>query len=404
MPVSPPYPPDETTDLLEWYLYAVGESEIPEIFHHWCFLSLVAATVQNRVWIPRFHSRMYPNLYLMLIGDSGCGKNTAIGLAQRLARELESQHAINLYRGKITAQALISRLGTPPGEKPRPSYIWLATPELSMAVGDGDQARGFIKHMTELYEGDYDFMEETRTRGTFCIKDPCVNWLAGTTPEWLVETVSRKDIQSGFFARAQPVWGEKSDKRYVQPVIYPRADEVWSGLQGRLNALSGLVGGFSMTKTARKVHEQWYLTRRKPHREEGTLPYWARQDDIVWKLAMLFSLCREPNLEIRAEDVERGIAYSDSIKEFIPMLQEYTWQNKQTEMTDFVIAILRRSGGRTHHSKVLQKVHNRGMSAPELELLMSSLEQQGRILRHVKKSAGRRGTTTIYSLIDEEGE
>ncbi len=402
MPQLPSYPPDETTDLLTWYVYAVGESEVPEIFHHWCFLSLVASCVQNRVWVPRFRSKMYPNLYLMLIGESGCGKNTAIGLAQRLGRELDRQSAVNPYRGKITAQALISRLGTPPGQKPNPSYIWLVTPELSMAVGDGDQARGFVKHMTELYEGDYDFMEETRTRGTFCLKDPCVNWLSGTTPDWLVDTVSRKDIQSGFFARVQPIWGEKSEKRYVQPAIPARADDVWHGLIGRLNLLTSLTGGFAVTRNARQAHADWYLNRRKPAKEEGTLPYWERQDDIVWKLAMVFSLCREPDLEIRAQDMERAIVYSESVREFIPQLQEYTWQNKQTEMLDFVIALIRRAGGRAHHSMLLRKVGGRGMHAQEFSQLMQTLEEQRRIIRTVKKSRGMKGTTTIYSLIEED--
>lgn len=403
MSASPPCPLDETTDLLEWYLYAVGESEVPEIFHHWCFLSLMAACVQNRVWRHSFGSKLYPNLYVMLLGDSGSGKNTAVKLAQRLGERLDSPAALGLYRGKITPQALMSRLGSQAEEKAKKSaYIWFLTPEVSMAIGEGDQAKSFIKHMTELYEGDYEFQEETRTRGHYRISDPCVNWLAASTPDWLVGSVSRNDLRSGFFARVQPVWGVKSEQRYPEPILPPRAEEAWHGLAGRLNYITTLGGAFQTSPQAVKTHRQWYLHRPRPPKEEGTLPYWERQNDIVWKLAMLFSLCRAPDMVIRAVDLQRAIDYSETIRKTVPELQEYTYQNEHTDQRDFVLTLLHRMGGVAQHSQLLRKLSNRGVNAKTFETLIETLVGERRIVVKQRKSPGRGGKSTEYSLIDEE--
>jgi hypothetical protein len=395
-------------NLLTWYLHSIGKSEVPEIFHHWSFISLVAATLANRVYTMKFGSRLYPNLYLMLLGSSGSGKGTAIKLVQRLAERLDNQSALNFFRGKITAQALLSRIGNNPGDNKselvKPSNIWLVTPELGMAIGEREQARSFVKHVTELYEGDYTFVEETRTRGTFTIKDPCINWLSGTTGNWLTESVSRSDILSGFFARVQPILGvkEDNDTRYLRPVLPPDAAEVSSAIVERLSRLLLVHGEVRMTSAAQEVHNNWYMNRPTVSEHEGTRPYWERQDDIVLKLAMIFCLMNSEKPLVLAGDMEEAIAYSNSVMHALPYVQEYTWQSKHTELCAFVLEILRRVGGPTPHSFVLKKVSNRGINANEFGLLMQTLIESGQVKTAVVRSSGRNGTTTTYSLPDAE--
>jgi hypothetical protein len=101
-----------TPSFIEWYLYSAGLSWVPAEFHLWCALSVIAACVADRVWFEKFRGeRLTPNLYVMLIGPSGVGKNQAIRKAQKLVERAPNRERVGLYRGKISAQSLLSYLG-----------------------------------------------------------------------------------------------------------------------------------------------------------------------------------------------------------------------------------------------------------------------------------------------------
>lgn len=101
----------ETCNFFELYRHICGESEVPAIYHFWSAVSLIAATVEDRVWYQKFkHEALFPNLYVMLVGPSGLGKGMAISHLVRLA---DCGITINKFRGRVTAAHLIDHLGKP---------------------------------------------------------------------------------------------------------------------------------------------------------------------------------------------------------------------------------------------------------------------------------------------------
>ena len=56
------------------------ETEVPPLFHQWCAVCGVAASLGKNFYFARGHFNVHPNLYVMLIGSPGTGKGTSMGI------------------------------------------------------------------------------------------------------------------------------------------------------------------------------------------------------------------------------------------------------------------------------------------------------------------------------------
>lgn len=372
----------EMTNFLQAYRYMVGKSEVPTQFHLWCGLSLIASCVADRVWIEKFRgSKLAPNLYVVLLGPSGCGKGVAIDCAISLVKDIS---LVNLYRGKSTAQFVIDHLGKkkrmPNGrrilENPK---LYLVTPELAMSVGSGQFADDLIKLMTELYTGgDYTFKDGTRTRGLVEITGHCVNWLAGTTDKWLLRALTRDAIEGGAMARMVLVPAKYDyELRIPAPVMPPNYDAVRAYLGDRVRAFCELHGPFTKSIEAREIEEQWYLDREKPN-DEMLAPTWRRQHDLMLKLAMLYSLADGSDLVIRQRHMVAAKRLSYTAAAAVPhvvMLASMPYEDAGLVFVrDFI-----RSSHRIQRQRLAGRCSKRGIPARKLDEFIRTLKIEGLI-------------------------
>ena len=50
----------------------------PEKYLEWSCVSIVAGAMGRKVWADVLENHVYPNMYIMLTGPSGCRKSTSI--------------------------------------------------------------------------------------------------------------------------------------------------------------------------------------------------------------------------------------------------------------------------------------------------------------------------------------
>lgn len=317
---------DERPNFIRAYMEATGTSEVPRIYHTWCALSVIAASLRREVWIEKFaNSKLLPNLYTFLIGDSASGKNVAIDFAMDLISPFASE--FNVYRGKISAPALIDELGKKTSrtghielEPSTPIYIF--APELALTMGRPQDARQLIYFLTEIYGGNPGaFNDRTRTSGRTIIQAPVVNFLFGSTQEWLMKVVTLEDIKGGFFARGVPILGRRNPNYRVEhpsvPYNYP---EIILYLRERIQGFLNLRGEFGRTTKAKEIASNWYNTRDEPN-DPSLLPSWYRQHDLTLKLAMLMSTAEdERTMEIGQQHTLDGQKFSQIVMINAPKL------------------------------------------------------------------------------------
>lgn len=329
----------------------------------------MAACVGNRVWMEKFRgSKLTPNLYVLLVGDSGSGKGVAIDAALRLLQDDTDPdiEEMNVYRGKATAPHIIDFLSrhaptTMDGQREvrdptKPTRLYLVTPELAFSTGSGPIADMFVKMMTELYTGgDYVLQEGTRTSGHHKINNPLVNWFGGSTKEWMVSSLTRDAIESGFFARIVTVDGKYDPSKRVYDPKYPDDyEEVVAFLQARVNWLLQVEGKVRWTKQAHALAKAWYEDRMPPQ-DALMMPTWKREDDMMRKLAIIFMLDRRPDrLVIRSKHVLAAQRLLRKVQKVIPELITISSATPENQAIMFVRRTIESAGKIQQHVLIAQ--------------------------------------------------
>ena len=76
-------------DWIESYLEATDNTEPPILYRTWTAVSVIAAVLQRKVFL-EWHTRIFPNMYIVLVGPPGrCRKGTAMVPVQKMLRILE---------------------------------------------------------------------------------------------------------------------------------------------------------------------------------------------------------------------------------------------------------------------------------------------------------------------------
>jgi hypothetical protein len=373
----------QTSNLLALYLHQCGETEVPKVFNVWACLSAIAACVSDRVGLEKFKGKLLaPNLYVMLIGPSGLGKGEAIDTALKFLAE---NKRVNAFQGKATAPYLLDYLGRKQLEDGKKAVVnpklYLVTPELAMSVGKGDWADAFLKLMTELYTAHSVVIREgTRTGGSVTIKDPCLNWLAGTTKEWLVDCVPRDMIAGGFFGRTVAVTAVYDLAKRIRRPQYPHdTDEVRDHVASRFYALSRVSGTFSMTSEAEAIEDRWYMQRPAPE-DEALIPSWKREHDLTLKLAQILSLADGATFTISAHHMAQAQRLTALAMASMPRLISQASSTPDTFGMSYVKELIEKTG-RVAHSALLRHVYQRGINAERLRSILDTLLQARLVAR-----------------------
>jgi len=339
---------DSGSNLVDLYMYSAmaGETEIPVDYHFWCCCSVIAAALQDRVVLKNFLGlTKYPNLYTFLIGDSGSGKGAAIEHACRIIAEIE---VINPFLFRGTAPALIDTMSAIDKEQKYDkdgapidkSKTFIITPELKDNIGSGPKAADFIGFVTNMWNSirSIPMVESTRGHGAHVIINPVVNWLAGSTKEWLMETVTRSDIQGGFFGRVACVQTKDVDLRIPKINLPPDIDKITNLVIERVYRLAHISGEMKFTADAEHYFLNWYGTRERP--DGPTRPIWRRSSEIALKLAMILAAA-DQTMAIGVPHIKRAREISEKLLFEVNHLISYANVTPKTETIYRITVILK---------------------------------------------------------------
>ena len=356
------------------YLQYAKRTAAPPSYHRWCALACLASAVADRVWIESQGEAISPNLYVFMVGPSGAGKGIATTLAMRL---LTHAGVVRIYNGMLTAQHLCDMLGR---DTKHPPKILLVTEELSLCIGDQPIADRLIRLATALYAGSpYEFNEGTRTHGSVKFVGQSINWIAGTTPEWLRDSVPKSAIEGGFFARVSCVVDRGPLRRVSRPLLDL---SVFQSLADDLRVVAQLGGPLTMTSAADDLFWNWYEQRPAPT-ESVLEPVWARTPIHVLKLATLLSLSDGPTMTIDVKHVTEARQMAEEALRQLPELIEYVALSPEADGLRLVREAVRRAGV-IHHSALVRLMVGRGLTAATVRDHLDTLIQSKLILRDVQ--------------------
>ena len=266
-------------------------------------------------------------------------------------------------------------------------------PEITSYFGKGEHAETFIQMLTELYGGTVTFGDGTRMHGETIVKDPCINWAAGSTKLWLLKAMTPDTVLSGFFARIIIVYPEEERTREGKTprvwdnIQYPADyEEVVDHIRARVVALTMIEGEMRMTENAHSYVRQWNENRAEPT-DESLRPWWRREREMVAKISMILCLADGRGSVIRQPHVSTAVKILTSVEENLPDLIDFSQHAPSTEKTMRVKAVLKK------HKKVdrtrLARWLSRYVNSQELSNAIVDLKNQKLIREETTKTGGK---------------
>ena len=305
------------SNLFDLYFTYVEKTEPPLIFHRWSLVSCLGAMLGRQYRLPFGDFHIYPNQYVMLIGNPGTRKSTSIKLAKRLLsaagydkfsaeRTSKEKFLLDLEGvegddGALTGSSVMRNLFGEDGAGSDPREVFITADEFNEFVGSSNME--FLSLLGSLWDWDdanAPFKQRLKTSRSVSIYQPTINILSGNTHAGFAEAFPPQAMGQGFLSRLILVFGESSGKKIAFPEKPP--DGCKDELVGRLGEIrSVIMGDAKMTDKAKSMLQTIY------HSFDGLEDarfqhYSTRRHTHLLKLCLVCAAARLC-LEISAEDV-----------------------------------------------------------------------------------------------------
>lgn len=196
---------------MEW---AGKKTDAPRQYHQAGAFIILSALMSNSVHLPTSHSKIYPNLWFMILaGTTVTRKSTAMRIAFELLREIDSD-------------AEMATDGSPEGilvglrDRPGQSSIFHKDEFTGLldAIAHKEYMAGFGEQLTKLYDGDD--IKRLLRKEVIHVKDPRFIIFAGGIKEKTQMLLTEEHIMSGFIPRFVFITAE-GDPANIRPTGPP---------------------------------------------------------------------------------------------------------------------------------------------------------------------------------------
>jgi len=309
----------ELEDWLSAYLKYVENTEPPITYHTWAGLSVLAGAMQRKVFLQWGFERIYPNMFIVLVGQSGkTRKGVALGIAKSIltrvpdvsvAPEASSREAIIL----AMKRAIRNFEDRTDGTIKMHCSLTAFSEELAVFLGQGDIK--LLANLTDWYDSKDEWAYETVGRGRDALQGLCLNLMGATAPDWLQSMLPQEAVGGGFTSRVIFVVEDKKGKTVPKHQKTDAELILEEKLVRDLERITQLIGTFSFTPSGEHRYVTWYaeqdalLSKGEPAVDDTRFAgYCERRATHLRKLMMIMSVSRGDSLQLDEQDFERALA------------------------------------------------------------------------------------------------
>lgn len=307
---------------LEAYrLYSQG-NEAPPIFHDWAALNVLSCAISRRVFFDQAYFKIYPNVYVILVGEPGDKKTTAMVLGRKMVQKVERPIAAPSATKEAITQLMSSsneeskcRLKYLDGTLPKTiTHLSFFASEIVTMLSAGGNPQGLIEFFTDIYDREA-FEVLTKNKGNDIIDAPYITILACMTPEQTGQLLKERLITGGFSRRCVFVYGRSKAKPIALCEFVPEQLDAKNFCMEHLKKVMAYKGEYKLSDDGRVFFIDWYAKKHMQLSLPHTAPFknWLRsKDTMLLKIAMLLDLGNELT----------GIITEDTLREGLQMLDD----------------------------------------------------------------------------------
>jgi hypothetical protein len=294
---------------LETLLSMTDEAESPAQYWRWAALTAISAVVKNNVSLNRHIYRLYPNIYVILVGKSAIKKGPPIALARNLVTRVDNTRVIG---GRASIQGIVKELAstytTSKNRTITDNSGYIVSSEFASSLVEDPAATNIL---LDLYDGDYhkDGWKNTlKGSAQETLVNPSITLLSGSNETNLKDIIGAKERTNGFVGRIFFI--PASRRHTINSLVYaPKVGLDSALLSEYLKELAQITGEFEWSEKGGSFYDDWYRTLAKQIDEDdsdetGTT---NRLGDHVLKVAMLLHLARCKSLVLEKRDIDDAI-------------------------------------------------------------------------------------------------
>lgn len=302
-------------------LEATREAETPKSFIYWSSMAAIAAVANNNVYINRKGVYILrPNLYVMLMADSGLGKGFPVNLSKKLVTETKATRIIS---GRNSIQSVIKDMATDEShEDGSGSFLdsrafYVSSEFATSFIRD----EGALTILTDLYDCHWnsEWNNSLLSHKEKMVK-PNLTILSGSSPTHFFGKIPDESIFGGFVGRLLIVYEEKVD--HLDPLISDVQGEKieyqninYEKLSKHLKNIYECTKGekkFTFSREAANVWKTWYMHFYGAGHTDKT-GFSNRLKDHILKVSMCLSLAENTNIVICENNIEEAIERTQSL-------------------------------------------------------------------------------------------
>jgi hypothetical protein len=331
---------------IEEFVRFTSDLESPTNYRRWTAIGIIAAALEQRVWIEVGQGVLYPNQYIWLIGPPATGKSNPIKEARKFLMELPdkekhiaptSMTAASLTDAVAEARRIISMDVPPPVEY---HSLVLLPDELSAFMSEYDTA--IIGILTTMYDCDVAYGEDRRTtKLKIRVPRPQINMIVGCTPSNLMQYVPKNAWDQGFTSRVIMIHGAQRHDTYTRDPFVQTVSRDTTDLYTDLAHIDQLYGRFTIEDSFKVKLQPWREAKYPPVPNHPRLEHYnGRRYAHILKLSMISSVDRGNSLTITGEDFDRATEWLFGAEAAMPLIFEqgayHTDSAAQNELIHYI--------------------------------------------------------------------
>lgn len=280
------------------------EVETPYNYLYWALMTCISAAAANNYSLRALKGNVvyYPNIYVMLLGDSGLGKGFPVSLAKKIVQNADITRTI---AGRSSIQAIIKELSQTKSEQGKApitdSRGYIVNGELSTAIiADPDS----LTILTDLFDRNDNpqWTNLLKGDGHEKLKEPYITCLFGSSPAHFYDSIPQANIEGGYIGRNLIIYEETRSKEldlldggeevlnddkftsYIVPNFVPHLQKI-TNVEEKVK--------FVPEEKARDAFNKWRKEwRHGQHIYNDKTGFVNRVPDHVLKVAMCLALAR----------------------------------------------------------------------------------------------------------------
>lgn len=290
------------------------------MFRMWTAIHAVGGAAERRIWTPLGINRLYPNLFVFLVGPPGVGKTQAINPMSTLLRK---SGATLLAPNDVTKQSLLdclsesARGGVIDGKPFDFHYTTVIVRELANFMSKYDLELTGI--LTDLYDCPAANEEKKRShlKGKM-LPFPGLNLLVGSATENLGSTIAPEMWGSGFMARVIIVYNAEvivpKDMFAADTMDEAKATSIIAGLS-EIGKMTGPMSWLSPARAMMQIFRENPTDGAPLHNRLAH--YVTRRWLHLAKLCMIAALSRG-SMTVTDDDFDTALGWLTSAEHFMP--------------------------------------------------------------------------------------